>query len=175
MRGQNLLISIRGRKRTGKGLGLKEKKHWYVSAAVLMTIVLGSALSSTAAFAWFGNDEENEGCKHHKYGEICDKTNKDITCNIVSPANHAKFHLGEARWIGVDFTIQASDPGDGIKRVLVHFTHDNTSTKAAVLGGDGLYHVVWTTVGKGDHDVRVLCTDFASNTAHDSMEIKVKE
>ena len=157
----------------------------YTFAACAMAIILGAAIAFpvTQAYAWNNNCDDdkyehqcgNNNCQHHKYGEVCDNSNKDITCNILSPLNHAVIHNGGQKWVQVDFTIQASDPVDGIKKVQVHMTHDNTSTKVASLGGDGNYHVTWTTLGKGSHTIKVSCSDFAKNTKHDSITIQIKK
>src|SRR3989442_13110151 len=75
----------------------------------------------------------------HKYDGICDNTNTDITCNITSPPNHAVIHIGSAKYAVVEFKVQASDPIDGIKKVLLHVTSDTTSTKLPKQANDGVY------------------------------------
>ena len=111
----------------------------------------------------------------HKYDGVCDNTNTDITCKITSTPNHAVIHIGSARHAVVEFKVQASDPLDGIKKVLLHVTHDNTSTKVAKLAGDGLYHATWTSLAKGDHIVTAGCNDKSANTAHDVIIITIKK
>ena len=111
----------------------------------------------------------------HKYDGVCDNTNTDITCKITSPPNHAVIHIGSARYAVVEFKVQASDPLDGIKKVLLHMTSDNTSTKSAKLGTDGLYHATWTSLAKGDHYVTAGCSDKSANTAHDVILIHIKK
>ena len=155
---------------------MRGKKIEFVLSTVIATIVLSSALApmTLAAFAW--NDEDNEQqCQKHKYGDVCDETKKDIDCNILLHPDHTVIHIGKTDWAIVDFTIQAADPVDGIKKVQVHVTDDNTHIKTAVLGGDGFYHVSWTTLGKGNHHVRASCFDFANNVAHDSLSIEIKK
>ena len=110
----------------------------------------------------------------HKYDGVCDNTNTDITCKITSPPNHAVIHIGSARHAVVEFKVQASDPLDGIKKVLLHVTSDNTSTKVAKLDTDGLYHATWTSLAKGDHTVTAGCSDKSANTAHDAIIITIK-
>ncbi len=168
-------------------MSITEKKRGYISSTVLMAVVLGSALAypTTEAFAWNNNncdndkykhcDNDNNNCEHHKYGDVCDKSKQDVTCDIVSPANHAVFHTGSHKHVSVEFTIQASDSGDGIKNVRVHLNHDNAHTKTAVLGGDGFYHVTWNTLGKGSHHVQATCDDFANNKKQDSITIHIEK
>lgn len=150
---------------------MRSKKIGFIISAVLATLVFGSALApaTLAAYAWNGE------CENHKYGNICDKTKQDITCNILVPSSNLLIHIGNQKHTSVSFTIQASDPVDGVKRVLVHMTHDNTHFKSAVLGGDGFYHVTWNTLDKGTHHVKVTCSDNAQNDKHDSVQIQIKK
>ena len=152
------------------------KRFGLVLYAVVATFVLGSALAplTLAAFASNGEDKEQK-CKKHKYDGVCDKSSKDITCNILVPSANLVLHIGKAKQTGVSFTIQAFDPSDGIKKVRVHVTDDNVHAKSAVLGGDGFYHVAWTGLGKGDHHVQVTCTDLANNDRHDSVTVTIKK
>ena len=165
---------------------MKRQKIGFIISMVLTTLVFGSALApaTMAAYAWNGecqddkynhNCGDDNQCEHHKYDHICDNTKKDITCNILVPSSNLLLHIGNQKHTSVSFTIQASDPVDGIKSVQVHMTSDNTHNKNAVLGGDGFYHVTWNTLNKGTHSVKVTCSDFAQNKAHDSVKVQIKK
>ena len=111
----------------------------------------------------------------HKYGSICDNSNADISCSIVSPPNHTIIHIGSKTWAVVTFTVYAADPVDGIKKVLIHVTNDNSATKVAISDGGGLYHATWTTLGKGSHGITAACSDHSANTAHNSISISIRK
>src|SRR5437867_8451798 len=150
-------------------VGIKSHGSMVPLAGFLVLMLLGGFLSFTQI-----PDANATTCpRKHRYDGICDTTNADITCKITSPPNFTIFHTGTKKYVSVEFKIKASDPVDGIKKVLLHVTNDNTSTKVAKLGTDGLYHATWTTLARGTHDATAGCSDNSANTAHDTITVIV--